>query len=294
MQFIIWSLEYAEHIGGIVVLHKLGKTLSDLGYKVFLISSKTLSNSGCKLINTNEAFVLSKQKESVVIYPEIVKGNPLDCQKVVRWILYKPGFIGGETTFNAQELIFTFSKFFVSQTIYQSVPELSVIDSNIEKFQNKGLERSGICFLLKKGKYKLTEQNHLNRYILPFLKDTSFLQAEDLILDYQLSKPNLNVFLSDYFNKFKIFVSLDTSSYHSVQAALCGCVSVVIPDVEITREDWIEKQPLMKFGVAYGFGDIIHSTKTLSLVRDGIIHYEKNSLNTINNFLTLIKNKWFN
>lgn len=52
---------------------------------------------------------------------------------------------------------------------------------------------------------------------------------------------------------------------YSRLAALCGCVSVVIPDSDLLKEEW---QPVeeLRYGIAYGLEDIDYAIETQKLV----------------------------
>lgn len=63
-------------------------------------------------------------------------------------------------------------------------------------------------------------------------------------------------------------------TYHAVQAALCGCISIVIPDPGVTKEEWIHNNPLQKYGITYGLDDIKWALNTRHLVRKNLT--EKN------------------
>lgn len=46
--------------------------------------------------------------DAIVIYPEIVTGNPLGARRVIRWALNDPGLIGGETHYPDDDLVFVY------------------------------------------------------------------------------------------------------------------------------------------------------------------------------------------
>ncbi len=46
--------------------------------------------------------------KSIVVYPEVVSGNPFRARKVIRWALHVPGRIGGDTSYPDDELVFCY------------------------------------------------------------------------------------------------------------------------------------------------------------------------------------------
>ncbi len=281
--FLIYSPEYSERWGGVIALHKLAKILS-INHNVYITSNSTLSNSSVKLINEISAKrlielenLLPENDEYIVIYPEVVFGNPLNAKKVIRWILYHPGVNGGDTKYDKNELIFTYSKYFVKDTEYKDVPVLFTFESKIDLFFDKGEERTTNSYLIKKGKHKYPKINMMYNKI-----------QSGFLLDNLLNKNNLDKELNDVFNKSECFLSYDSASYHSVQAALCGCLSIVVPDDGVSKEEWIEKMPLMKYGVAWGIEDIEWAETTKHLVKDYLIELQNYSIQTINDMIKLV------
>jgi hypothetical protein len=47
--------------------------------------------------------------DGIVVYPEIVPGNPLRARKVVRWALNNPGLLGGDARYPDSEMVFVFN-----------------------------------------------------------------------------------------------------------------------------------------------------------------------------------------
>ena len=92
--YVIYSPPLRENSGGILVLHTLGKKIQEKGYKVFMFSDSTYDD-----LNTINANEFGKIKNNcIVIYPEIVIGNPLNAPNVIRWVLNRVGNIGGDTS----------------------------------------------------------------------------------------------------------------------------------------------------------------------------------------------------
>jgi len=53
------------------------------------------------------------------------------------------------------------------------------------------------------------------------------------------------------FNTHKTFITYDNNTFHSVQAALCGAISIVIPDGKLNEKEW-RRSTKRKYGIAYG------------------------------------------
>ena len=113
-KYIIYTPIYKADSGGIIVLHKLCAMLRDLGYEAMIWPSRkpllrelaTLKGlkrhirwytkvlprhlTGKEDIKSPYNLAVAGNadiKNSVVIYPEVIKGNPLRAGKVVRWSL---------------------------------------------------------------------------------------------------------------------------------------------------------------------------------------------------------------
>lgn len=49
-------------------------------------------------------------QSDIVIYPEVVSGNPLSAHRVVRWMLHEPGRLGGTKSFAKREVVFVYDR----------------------------------------------------------------------------------------------------------------------------------------------------------------------------------------
>ena len=166
-------------------------------------------------------------KNTIVVYPEVTDGNPLNAQKVVRWLLHKPGFHTGRINYSKKDLFFAFSDFFNSIEYNQEakILRISFFDENIY-CQRNFEEREGTCYIIRKGKY---------RSDLPEVFDGPILD------DYT------EIEMGKAFNRYKYCISYDLATFYSTAASFCGCISIVVPESEPI-------QPVIKNrrGVAYG------------------------------------------
>ena len=60
---------------------------------------------------------------------------------------------------------------------------------------------------------------------------------------------------------------------------ICYGLAVVIPDknINMTREEFMHKFPLFKYGVAYGMDDIEWANSTKHLVKDYLLELDRES-----------------
>jgi hypothetical protein len=210
----------------------------------------------------------SIRETDVVVYPEITAGNPLGLSRVVRWFLHKPGYHTGVVDYGKHELYFFFDSHSNDASINPNLDnKLSIVSLNT-LYVNKGLNRCGSCYLMRKGQ---------DRKIVHNLEGSIKIDG--------LSHKEI----SDIFNRTKTFYSYDEMTMYSQYAALCGCNSVVIPESYDSREEWVKQHPIGKYGVAYGFDDIDHAVQTQHKVKEFFEEQEQLSLCEIIRFVEKIK-----
>jgi hypothetical protein len=277
-KFIIFSPSYNETSGGIVVLHKLCHVLNELGHdsyvkpyaynyevnatnwKRFLYNLLKWSLfSSIKPFKVNPAFNTPVYNGSdvddswIVIYPEVVFGNPMNAKNVVRWLLHQPGYHEGKVFYGKNEIYFKFNSAIENFSFpgsNTSKNELKVIHYPLEHYNlhNISDERKGSAYCLRKGKGKTIAHD-----------------LSDSVLIDGMSHAEV----SKIFKKVKTFISYDTYTAYSIFAVLCGCESVVIPDMGVTVEEWYPKAS-DRYGIAYGFENISKAVATAHLVKEHI------------------------
>lgn len=274
MKFIIYNTIYSPKIGGVVALHKLAEVLTGLNEEVYLITDRTIPGSKAICTTSEHAGEILKSNEpSVMIYPEVVYGNPYNAKNVVRWVLYSPGLNGGDPVYDPSEHVFLYRKEFGINTPYKDNKILFTFLPKTDFFYDMGSERSGDCYLLRKG-----SRIHNDR-VDGFYLDDSINSMSDV-----------DTFLLEIFNKYERFISYDTFTYYSSIAALCGCTSIVIRNPYISRE--LFYTGLNENGIAYGFEDELHAVSTKHLVKPYLDNLYEESVETVKSFVNYCKSNF--
>ena len=294
-RFIIFSPGYHSDIGGTIVLHKLCDQINSLGFKAYLVphfqSYLINERTAClravlrifepvlkrlmrlKHFNLNPNFntpvinSYSNQSNDIVIYPEGVKGNPLDADNVVRWFLHKPEFSSNQIFYGVGELYFDYKSFVDGGACFYksklSQLKLFVTHFPVEIYNLEGAldftQRQDVAYCVRKG--QIVDQIH----------------SKDAICIDGLSHHEI----AKIFKRSKLFISYDLYTGYGWLAALCGCPVVVVPQQGVTAEQWYYNKN-DRLGLAYGFEDISFSIKTISKVKKKLEDSEMAQRATVN------------
>lgn len=265
LNIVIWTVSTNKAYGGIIALHTLAVKLFEAGENVFITTDLIFDNPGIEIINN-----LTGIENAIVIYPEIVSGNPLNAKNVIRWILYHvPEEI--ENTWNDTDIYYGFQEHFNSKKEIESI--LFVINSSVINVFDKGLPRAGACSI-RKYRQPVNEENQK-------LLDNS-VNLNEYITESGVSQ------LNDEFNQYEYFYTDDDSTYFSVLAALSGCKSVVLQDT-LTIEQYRALNLATKRGIAYGVNDLEHAMNTKHLINENLKELENYSKLTITNFIKYLE-----
>ena len=267
-KYIIATPSFTYNSGGIIVLHKLAHLINEFGYDAYLYHYKIDKKS---YFETNQDYntpIIPKnfycEDDYIVIYPEIVIGNPLNAKNVVRWHLNRPGEVGGDGNYGKNDLVYDFSSIHFTKKYTKQNPRiLSVHEMNFNLFYDKGKKRKGSCFLIHKG-----DRSKIN------LKLHSI---EDEIID---TKPSAD--LANLLNEKEYFYSYDSATFVSRIAAMCGAKSVIIPDGSRSKKELLEAMP---YGIAHGIDDLDRAISTKNKFLPWLKEVEKNDLKSVKKFI---------
>lgn len=293
--------------GGAIVLHALCKYLCELGYdaRIFYIGYFNRPNSlffwykwimftikdiwmfysaSCfsrlfpkKYINyidvpikgLKRKFLPIVDNNTVVVYPEIAKGNFLNAKKVVRWLLYYNTYKDNEINKDT-DLFVCYRHEFNDVNLNPREETLYCPYFNLELYKQTNFNvRSGTCYIIRKGK---------SRKDLP-------IKFDGIIIDNLLEKEKVEIL-----NKSKYCISYDTQTAYSSIAALCGCISIIMPEPNKDIEDYRNKYDKW-YGVAIGTNEnqISYAIETIELLKNEQKLLNKNSKENVKKFTIYCK-----
>lgn len=291
-KYIIYTSTYDEHSGGVIALHHLCHLLNQAGETALLwpiekpipslkITLKRLFGFLFPFEETVSGFAANSSfntptacykdlRGSIVVYPEIVSGNPLKIKRIVRWFLNTPGFFTGRKDYQSEELYFLYNPQFgdnYAKPSEENLLKTVLIFDDVYYKRNFG-KRKGTCYIMRKGRNREIEHSLDNSILID-----SMSHAE----------------ISDIFNQVEFCISYDPHTMLSKYAAVCGCISVVIPNQRITKEEWRPREA-DRYGIAYGFDDVEWARETQSKVLEELKKQQTHTGKQVDNFIKRTKN----
>jgi len=201
LPYLIYAPDYTHASSGIKVLHKLSHELNLVGEEAYV--------GFCGV--TNPEWNTPKAEPSwfgiaeyIAVYPEVVWNNPWNALKVARWVLNAPGKLGGTTTYDPSEMVFSWHKQFLDDVPLLNLPAIELDIYNDFHYGN----RKGIAYYVGKGEIT----NRIDGLI-----EITQAMRED------------RYWLADLLNSVKLLYCYDDVTAMVDIARLCGCPALVIP-----------------------------------------------------------------
>lgn len=227
--YFIVSPSYTHKSSGVRTLHLLCHALNESGQIAYIIPDNPNGYATNPSLNTPMLFPqyqnFYQSQDYIAIYPDIVKGNPLEARYVVRYLLAPAGAYGGDSDFIATDQIWG-----ALPSLAKNVLRIPV--SDIEIFYDTYELRSGSCF------YSHKYEMHGNQ-LLDITKDSVRLEGS---LEH----------ISATLKTAEVCYLYEVSSILT-EAALCGC------RVELVKTDYFNSiDPACMMGeVKWNNGEIV-------------------------------------
>jgi hypothetical protein len=213
-------------------------------------------------------------EKSIVVYPEIVFGNPFKAPNVVRWFLFHNRYKNQPQAYDESDMFITFRDFFNDADLNPLGKKVtfSFFDKELYRQYNFG-ERKGNCYILRKGR---------NRADLP----TEF---DGPVFDNNMSQEDL----VKMFNEHKFCYTYDTQTFYTKIAAVCGCIPIIVMEEGKTVEDYRSAADGTHFGVAYG--DTPEQIEYALATRDKMIerlNFDQRNEDNAKKFVSIIEERF--
>jgi O-antigen biosynthesis protein len=216
--YYIYGLDYLQQSAGIRALHYLCHALNESGLEAYITCDGVVPQLRTPVLTTTVMMQHhATGRKPIMVYPEIVSGDPLAAGGVVvRWLLNTPGHIGGDTTFPEQDLIFAYSQVFLPAGMSGHLLHIPTADLSVFNNDNNpdDATRDLVCFYAHKYLINggtLTEHVH---------------GAISLCKDQKLTHTEIAALL----RRSRLLYVYEATAL-VVEALLCGCpVSIVETD----------------------------------------------------------------
>ncbi|MBU6338591.1 MAG: hypothetical protein KGQ36_01265 [Rickettsiales bacterium] len=244
--YYIVSPSYNEKSAGLVVLHRLCHHLNLKGFPAYLIGMGIDNRHHYHNPNLITSFLTDgtaeihrkHNKTPIVVYPDIIIGNPLNSKCVVRYLLNYPGLLGGDKNFPESDLVFSYTRKIADRAnaSLDDVLFMPISDSTIfYPPENKNSKRSGSCFYASK--YRDSFEGELfdvtnNSIEITCNKEDSQTKQE----------------IAELLRKSEFFYSYEDTSLIS-EAILCGCPAILIKNKHF-KDDPLATYELGRYGMA--------------------------------------------
>lgn len=212
-------------------------------------------------------------RNTIVLYPERIYGNPLKARNVIRYFLFHNPFKDDSTAFGRNDLFITYREVFNDWKLNPKCNKVTLYYFNKDLYKQYNFrQRKENCYLIRKGR---------SRSDLPKTFDGP-------VIDYNTNEEDI----VRIFNEYKYCFFYDTQTFYTNIAAVCGCLPICILEPGKTKSDYLKKDDII-FGVAYGNTkeEIEYAKSTRNQLLNELDYTIQNEDN-INKFIQLINEKF--
>ena len=198
------------------------------------------------------------------MYPEVIYGNFLKAKHAVRWLLYFNRFPGDDKAYGKNDLFFSYSLKFNDPQLNPSYRICTIEYYNWELYKRTNFgERHGTCYIVRKGS---------NRPDIP-------KEFDGVVIDNLPEREKV-----EQFNKCKYCVSYDMYTAYSGIAAMLGCISIVMPELGKTKDDYGGP----RLGIAFGFDaeEIEYAKSSVKALAESYRNLEQRNRENVRYFIS--------
>lgn len=151
--YYIASPAFRQSSGGVRALHYFCHALNESGHEAYIATEPGGTSPHLRTPELTQEVIKQHKAVGCVpigVYPEVAHGNMLNLAVVARWILNKPGHLGGETSYGKEEILFYWDEWMIDSRIVADKLNIPIIDRRIFNAQGAPSERKGFCYYANK------------------------------------------------------------------------------------------------------------------------------------------------
>lgn len=221
------------------VTYFLRRRQSTLGHTSYLVPSVSFQTHP----DFDTPIASQIDDDTIVIYPEIICGNPLKAKRVVRYLLNYDGALAGQKIeWGNRDFPLSFSSVYRDDCDILFYPTV-----DLDFFYTDGRPRAGSCFYRGKSTYTGPIQHAYN-------------------IEITRTFPADKQELGDIFRSHRLLISLDSYSSTNLDAALCGCVPLLLlqnPKVAELGKFW-----------AHSMSEVDDTLREIETLRERVVSFQ--------------------
>jgi O-antigen biosynthesis protein len=200
--YVLTPMPYRHNSAGIRALHRLIHEINQRGIPAY-------ADNGNPAWFERPLAAYAESIAPIMIYPEVVSGNPFGMERVVRWTLNTPGYLAGDTSYAPTERVFTWSKRFYDAPLLT----VDVLEHELFNADGTGV-RDTDCFYVGKGPKRGAN------------KDASV----DGMTEITLAFPPTRAEVAALLRRTRTLYTYDDCTSLTDEAIDCGCEVILLPE----------------------------------------------------------------
>ena len=268
--YYIVAAPYIRTSAGIRVLHLLCHSLNRKGQTAYILLHHLALPWRRKLLGPDLLTPILTQEivnrhfnqgmTPILVYPEVIVGNPYGGPCVVRYVLNYPGHLGGEKKFDDDELCYSYSGLLAAETPFpNNILFLPSCDTQTFYPPTEEIVRNGTCYYAHK--YKKIHDGKT------FDITNDSIEIKNGTPDAQTPQE-----IAEIFRRSEIFYIYENTALGS-ESILCECPVVLLPNPYLS--DNLSARELGIEGTAWGTSPS-EIERAKNSVRQGAINYYNN------------------
>ncbi len=272
--YYVYAMDYRRNSAGIRVMHALCDALLKSGFEAYVFGN--VLNPALMTPRLTEEVINRHREygiEPIVVYPEVIGNNPLAGNVVVRYLLNWPGFltVQGSMGYGRDDILYAYTKDLLmpgepeDQTLFMPPFDLRVFRPS----DDPGKRIAGkICYYQGRAKQ------------VPI--DPALLAADSV--EITTTWPASWEAMADLFQTCEYFYCTESSALTG-EAALCGCLSVILPNEWVPS--LIGQSETQGLGLAWGLhpDQLEQARSTLPLYRARMLQQEAEFWKSLDAFI---------
>ncbi|BBT39276.1 Glycosyl transferases group 1 [Pseudomonas guariconensis] len=270
--YYVVAPDYRRTSAGIRVMHMLCDALMRSGYEAYItagvVDPRLMTP---RLTDEIRERHQSQGVEPIVIYPEVIDGNPLAGNVVVRYLLNHPGFFGAVSPFEDSDILFSYTRGLLQPGMPDDrVMYMPAVDTTIFCLPTDSAIRipGKICYYQgRNGQAPVDPQ----------------LLTPDAV-EITLGSPGTWEELAALFQQCEYFYCTEASGL-AAEAVLCGCVAIILPNRYAPRP--LSQHENNNYGVAWGNTpeNIQRARETAPLLLESLLTHRRAFWDSLDHFI---------